>query len=222
MSGCLRREGCDERYVVWDTAVVHDPTAFADPENWTGGFYELSLEVGDRDDERLQRGLSALWRAAAITGCYGNPDREPDGQAAVPVTVASLGEFGHLHGVVRPPVCGSVVCGCFSICFDDDHADWLTLYLPLGALARAERRVGSFPFGPDGGPSALIWRASLESWLAEVATEVFRHVDFRLGLIGFEVDHTTAADLNGVVPEQRWHGYLLPTDGRLRYTPANR
>jgi len=54
-----------------------------------------------------------------------------------------------------------------------------------------------------------------------VATEVFGHVDFRLGLIGFEVDHTTAADLNGVVPEQRWHGHFLPTDGRLRYTPAN-
>lgn len=102
-----------------------------------------------------------------------------------------------------------------------DDADWLTLYLPLGALSRVDRRVGGFPFGPAGGPSSLTWRASLDTWLREVANEVFRQVDFRLGLIGFEVDHTTAADLNGVAPEQRWHGYLLPTDGRLEYTPAN-
>jgi hypothetical protein len=40
--------------------------------------------------------------------------------------------------------------------------------------------------------------------------------------VGFEVDHTTTADLNGVIPDQRWDGYLLPTDGQLRYTPANR
>jgi hypothetical protein len=206
----------------WDTAAVHDPTAFTDTENWNGGFYELSLEIGDRDDERLQRGLSALWQAAAIAGCYGNKDREPAVQVAVPVTVASLQEFGNLHGVVHPPLGGPVVCGCFATRFDDDHTDWLTLYLPQGALARVERRAGGFPFGPDGGPSSLTWRASLDTWLAEVATEVFRHIDFRLGLIGFEVDHITAADLNGVVPEQRWNGYLLTTDGQLTYTPANR
>jgi hypothetical protein len=210
----------DERHVVWDTAAMPDATAFTDPENWTGGFYELSLEIGDRDDGRLQRALTALWQAAAITGCYGSTAQEPTDQNAVPVTVASLQEFGHLRGIVRPPLGGPVVCGCIATRFDDDNADWLTLYLPLGALARVEWRVGGFPFGPDGGPVSLAWRASLDTWLAGLVTEVFHHVDFRLGLIGFELDHITAADLNGVVPEQRWNGYLLPADGRLTYTPA--
>jgi hypothetical protein len=200
---------------------VHDPTAFTDQENWTGGFYELSVEVGDRDDERLQRAVTALWQAAAITGCYGGFDREPADQVAVPVTLASLQEFGHLRGIVRPPLGGPVVCGCFATRIDEDDLDWLTLYLPLGALARVDRRIGGFPFGPDGGPESLTWRALLDTWLAGLANEVFRHVDFRLGMVGFEVDHTTAADLNGVVPEQRWKGYLLPVDGQLRYTPAN-
>ena len=86
----------------WNTAVVHDPMMFTDPENWAGGFYELSLEVGDRDDDRLQRALTALWRAAAITDCYGSRDREPADQIAVPITVASLEEFGHLQGIARP------------------------------------------------------------------------------------------------------------------------
>ncbi|WP_218148292.1 hypothetical protein [Lentzea xinjiangensis] len=200
---------------------MHDPMAFTEPANWTGGFYELSVEVGDRDDDRLQRALTALWRAVAITGCYSSRDREPADQIAVPVTVASLEEFGHLHGVARPPFGGSVVFGCFSTRFEDAE-DWLTLYLPLGALSVAEPRIGGFPFGPEGGARSLSWRASLDTWLAGVAGQVFRQVDFRLGLIGFEVDYVSAAELAGVLPEQRWNGYLVPAGGQLRYTPANR
>jgi hypothetical protein len=200
---------------------VRDPTAFTDRENWTGGFYELSLEIGDRDDDRLHRALTALWRATAIVGCYAGRDREPADQTAVPLTVASLREFGHLRGIAHPPVGGPVLCGCYSG-VDGENPDWLTLYFPLGALARVERRVGAFPFGPDGGPESLRWRASLDAWLAEVANEVFHDIDFRLGLIGFELDYTTAADLDGVVPDQRWSGYLLPADGRLGYAPANK
>ncbi|MER5266090.1 hypothetical protein ABTZ99_28785 [Actinosynnema sp. NPDC002837] len=199
---------------------MHDPMAFTDAENWTGGFYELSLEVGDHDDERLQRALTALWGAAAATDGYGHRDREPADQVAVPVTVASLDEFGHLRGIARTPV-GSVVCGCLATRFDEAE-DWVTWYLPLGALARVDRRVGGFPFGPDGEPRSQAWRAPLDAWLAGVAEEVFRQVDFRLGLIGFEVDLVTAAELGGEVPEQRWNGYLLPADGQLTYTPANR
>jgi hypothetical protein len=104
----------------------------------------------------------------------------------VPVTVASLQEFGHLRGVVRLPLGRPVVCGCWATRFDEDDPDWLTLYLPLGALARVDRRVGGFPFGPDGGPASLTWRASLNRWLAGLVNEVFRDVDFRLGLVGFE------------------------------------
>ncbi|MDQ2584085.1 hypothetical protein [Saccharothrix yanglingensis] len=200
---------------------MHDPALFTDPENWTGGFYELSLEIGVPDDGRRQRALTALWRAAAVTGCCAGRDREPADQPAVPLTVASLEEFGHLRGVARPPRGGPVVCGCFSTCFEDTE-DWLTLYLPLGALARADRRIGGFPFGPDGDPRSLAWRAPLDTWLVGVADEVFRQVDFRIGLVGFEVDHTTAAELGGVVPGQRRNGYLLPAGGRLEYTPANR
>ncbi|GGS48901.1 MULTISPECIES: hypothetical protein [Actinokineospora] len=199
-----------------------DPAAFTDPSNWHGGFYELSLELGDRDDGRLQRALTALWRAAAISGCYPSADREPPEQTAVPVTVASLEEFGHLRGIIRLHEGTPVVCGCV-VTRLDDGADWLTLYLPQGALARVDRRVGGFPFGPDGGAVSLDWRAALDAWLAEVAGQVFQEVDFRLGLIGFEIDGDISADgLRGSVPQERWNGYLLPEQGRLRYTPANR
>jgi hypothetical protein len=161
-------------------------------------------------------------RAAPVTGCYRNADSEPADQAAVPTTVAALNKFSHLRGIVRLPGDRPIVCGCLTSRYDDSP-DWLTFYFPLGALARVDRRVGGFPFGPDGGQVSLAWRSPLDSWLAQIADEIFDEVDFQLGLIGFELDRDRiAADLDGSAPEQRWEGYLLPADGRLRYAPANR
>jgi hypothetical protein len=205
-----------------DAAEVPDPAAFTDPENWYGGFYELALRIGDRDDERLQHAVSALWSAAAIAGCYGSADQEPADQESLPATVAALREFGHLRGTMRLPAGRPIVCGCLAFRYDDSP-DWLTFYLPLGALARVDRQVGGYPFSPDSGPASLAWRSPLDAWLAQIANKVFGDIDFQLGLIGFELDGDhLAANLNGTAPEQRWVGYLLPVDGQLLYAPANR
>lgn len=105
---------CAQHRAVWNTGVVQDPTSFTDPDNWAGRDYELSLEIGDSDEERLQRAVGALWRAAAVTGCYGSSAGEPADQVAVPITVAALEKYGQLLGTTRPAqVAGSVVCGCF-------------------------------------------------------------------------------------------------------------
>lgn len=204
---------------------MRDPAAaFTDDENWTGGFYELALELGDMSDERLQLALSALWRAAAVEGCYGSRDREPRDQPEVPRTVEALGELGHLQGTVRLPGGQRVVCGCVAV-REEDGPDWLDFYLPLGALARLDQRIGGFPFDGRSGADSLVWRHGLDEWLAAVGTEVFREVPFRLGLIGFEISgETSAHQLNGRVPAERWEGFLMPADdgGSLRYEPANR
>jgi hypothetical protein len=201
---------------------MQDPTAFTDDENWNGGFYELAIEIGDTSDKRLQFGLSALWRTARIEGCYGRRDLEPDEQDGVACTVASLTELGHLQGTVQLPGGRRIVCGCVAV-REDDGPDWLDFYLPMGALARVDRRIGGFPFGEDGGPGSLAWRRPIDDWLATIGADIFREVDFQLGLIGFELSGTTyARQLNGRAPAERWEGYLLPTDGHLRYQPANR
>lgn len=199
------------------------PAAFTDDENWTGGFYELALELGDTSDERLQLALSALWRVAAVEGCYGSRDREPREQAEVPRTVESLVELGHLRGTVRLPGGRRVVCGCVAV-REEDGPDWLDFYLPLGALARLDRRIGGFPFDRRSGADSLRWRQELDEWLAAVGTGVFGEVPFRLGLIGFEISGETYADqLDGRAPVERTEGFLLPGDGGgLRYEPANR
>ena len=69
----------------------------------------------------------------------------------------------------------------------------------------------------------MAWRAGLDTWLAKVAVGIFGQVQFQLGLIGFDLAADVgAADLQGVVPDRRFAGYLVPDDDRLRYLPANR
>ena len=61
-----------------------DPAAFTDGENWNGGFYELAIELGPTDDDRLDRALVALWQEAGVEGCYGSRWEDPEAQEPTP------------------------------------------------------------------------------------------------------------------------------------------
>ncbi|MBC6446189.1 hypothetical protein [Actinokineospora xionganensis] len=201
---------------------MHNLTTFTDDENWSGGFYQLAIEVGDPDDDRLHRTLETLWVAARIEGCYAHRDKEPEDQPELAPTIAALTEAGRLRGTVQLPDGRRIVCVCAAI-REVEGVDWLVFDLPLGALGRTDRRIGGFPFGPDSGPSSLSWRRPIDDWLADIGREIFKQVDFHLALIGFEQSgEAYARDLNGVAPEERWAGYLLPHQGNLHYMPANR
>lgn len=132
----------------------------------------------------------------------------------------SLEQFGHLRGVVDRPSSGQMVCGAVAV-REDEGPDWLAFYLPTGSLSRVEPRLKGFPFGEDGGPSSIGWRRPIDGWLAGIAGQVYAAVDFRLGLIGFEVSGMTyAKDLDGDPAPPRSVGYVLPDVDGLRYLPA--
>jgi hypothetical protein len=187
-------------------------------QSWSNGFYELAIEVGSTDDAGLQDLLSAVWAAAGVQGCYGHGDREPEEQEAVPCTVASLEEFGHLHGRVRLPSGDLVACGVMAVRGDagsgDDSSDWLDFYVPHGALDA----VGVATW--DGRP--FFRSALIDDWLAAIGIEAFRSAPFSCAAVGWEVSGCIdAATLAGELPEKRGVGYLVPRDGVLRYGAAN-
>ncbi len=117
------------------------PDDASDAANWSGGFYELSLTLGAADDARLDRAVRHLWRAAAVQG---------------PEPRVVLGD--HLRGTLTLPTGARVVCGSYASRWED--VDTLLLYLPLGALARTDRRIGGFPFDARSGAESLAWRAA--------------------------------------------------------------
>lgn len=184
-----------------------------DDENWTGGFYELCLVLGAADDDNVDRALRSLWRAAGVHGCR---DRRADGAgfAAVELGAAALYEHGHLRGTLALPSGARVVCGGFLSRYED--LDTLEFYLPLGALARVDRRIGGYPFDEHSGVASLTWRAGLDRWLADVATAVYADVPFQRALIGFEIDEDRDITIN-----QRHAAVVVAGADGLEYRPAN-
>lgn len=114
-----RRRGCTNRLPRALDEVndqpVESPAAFTLTDNWLGGFYELAVELGEADDQRLGSALEALWHAAGVVGCYGNQEREPQEMATVPCSAKSLASFGHLRGLVTLPNGVPMVCGAVAV-----------------------------------------------------------------------------------------------------------
>ncbi|MFI6808755.1 hypothetical protein ACIBO6_27695 [Streptomyces luteogriseus] len=193
---------------------MSNPAAFRDQTNWSGGFYELAIEVGSTEDAAIQAVLSALWSAAGVRGSFAFTDREPEDQETVPCTVSSLTAYGHLHGQVLLPTGQLAVCGAVAIRGGDDSSDWLDFYVPAGALDKT-----GIPYW-DGRP--FYRSAVMDDWLAGVGTETFERAPFSLGVIGWEVSGCTdAATLAGRLPDERGIGYLLPQEDGLLYGSAN-
>jgi hypothetical protein len=184
-----------------------------DDENWTGGFYELCLVLGPADDGILDRAVRSLWRAAGVQGCRIRAAGRA-GFAEVELSAAVLHQHGHVHGTLALPSGARIVCGSFLSRYDD--IDTLEFYLPLGALARVDRRIGGYPFDERSGVESLTWRAGLDQWLADVAGVIYTDVPFQRALIGFEVDED-----RDITRDKRYAAILLPSPNGLDYHPAD-
>ena len=181
---------------------------------WYGGFYELALDVGPRSDDQLRSALTALWNFPDVDGCFLDRGREPADQPRCSEFCLDMGS--HSLGVASLPNGIRVACGSCLI-REDEGPDWLDFYLPMGSLGAAYP-VGSFPFGIEAdwpGP----WRFEVEDWLACIGLSIARSASFRLGIIGFEVSGQVYASevASKGVPEERFVGYLWPTNESVVY-----
>jgi hypothetical protein len=183
-----------------------------DGDNWTGGFYELCLVLGEADDRNLDRAVQSLWRAADVHGCRVRR-ASGSGFADVEPTVNALHEHGHLRGTLALPSGARTVCGGFVHRYGG--TDTLEFYLPLGALARVDHRIGGYPFDERSGVESLTWRGALDRWLADVAAAVYADVPFQHALIGFEVDED-----RDISADQRRAAVVMPGPDGLDYRPA--
>lgn len=127
---------------------------FTAPDAWTGGFYELAMELGPRDDARLVDALRAVWSHPSIERCYLESGREPPEQARVSVdaamracgqvyvgngtgdegsdTAAPLVQSGHVYGLAH--LHGGYVVPCATLTVrEEGGSDWVVFYIPVGS-----------------------------------------------------------------------------------------
>ena len=190
---------------------------FTEPDTWTDGSFELVLELGPRDDQRLRDAVTALWGHADLSGCYLGKSREPASQPRCRSDQQPL--RSHLYGVATTPLGGDVACVSYPIRFDDG-IDWLYLDVPLGSLKTAYP-IRAYPIGRQ--PSHD-WVLPVSEWFRGIGEQVFAAVSFRLGLVGWEADSPEVDSMlieRDGMPERRDIGYLWPGKGGLVWFPPN-
>ena len=188
---------------------------------WTGGFYEIEFDLETSSDEYLGDALGAIWGNPSLEGGYLSRDQKFKDQIKVDPRQC-VGD-GHLYGLATLPNGGRVACGT-TVC-KLETADALSMrnlvsfYMPLGDLAKF-LDVGGYPFSDfDRAPA---WRDLLDDWLVNLARSIYKLTEFRLALVGFEVDFPNLTfetiERDGI-PSKRYDGYLVQMKGRLEWFP---
>lgn len=200
-----------------DNDLISVFTASADV--WHGGDYELAIELGPRDDARLDAAIRAIWNRAELDGCFARGDVEPADQSRIVPSLKAAKKYGFLRGTAALPNAKAVsACGTFVVREEDTRIDWLGLSLPMGSLHTAYN-VGGYPI-EDGNPSRP-WREPTDEWLVQVARDVFAVTPYPLALIGHLVSGMASADEVAAqgIPAKRWDSYLWREQGELRWYP---
>ena len=200
-----------------------------DDWHWSGGYYELDIDLGHHSEERLQLALGALWADPRLEGPYLDRTREPaDQQVADP----RGGVSNVLSGIATLPDGARVLCFSIAVWLDEGYE--LSLCVPVNALAVAWPQIGHFPFVggrlspsedvsqiPEGDDRA--WQEPLEEWLASFGKAIFDAVAFPAAVIGFEgglLDDEQQQRLIAELPEERSVGILKQEQDALAWYPA--
>ena len=194
---------------------------FTPDDVWHGGFFEISIELGDRCTARINTAVETLWTYPRLTGCYLDRNMNPVEQTRVNPPPVTDEDWCHVFGIAALNdrdfgiACGSCVVR------ETGGPDWLDFYFPMGSLGRSFP-VGGFPFIDQSEP--VPWLPHVERWLAELGLWLSERIPMRMGLIGFECSGSTGlstiARQNGL-PSQRWTGYIWPENKRFVYVPSN-
>jgi hypothetical protein len=76
---------------------------FTQGHAWSGGSYELGLEMGPVDDDRLCEALQILWSFPDLVGCYLENNVGPDDQPRVDFVSSMIEERSVLYGLATLP-----------------------------------------------------------------------------------------------------------------------
>jgi hypothetical protein len=192
-----------------------DLDPFRSKDEWAGGYYELMLLVPSR---MATEAVSALWSRGDFDGCYLERAVARARQVRLaPATLSEAEATRPLYGLVRIEASSWVACQSYGVADGAGDATWISFGFPMQSLSRVYP-VGAYPFESGGAG----WREALDERLLRLAlwTPV---ADALMGsVIGWEPNEEDLDQCQaGVVPVERWIGFLVREAGQLRWYGTN-
>lgn len=94
--------------------------------DWSDGHYELALELGEPDDDRIDRAMAALDDVPELDGWSRSRDPQDRRADRLPARVSSLDSGGMMYGVATLAQGPRTVCVAYALREDDGAGpDWL-------------------------------------------------------------------------------------------------
>jgi hypothetical protein len=189
---------------------------FTQKDAWSGGYYELSIELPDTSNKTVEKALTVLWGIPCLDGCYLDSEIEPENQSRLPTSEYIKSK--NLFGIANFPNSKFSCCQSSWMIYEDDNECWIYLNLPLSSLGNVYP-VGAYPF-LENGVSPEIWLKEINGWLESIARSFYNKQKFKVAFIGWEKDDFKIKEsIQNGIPGERWDGILLPVENKLIWYP---
>jgi hypothetical protein len=153
---------------------------FNNPNNWTGGFYELSIEFNPAgDNKRLNQALIALQNFKLFNGLWKERQDFQSHSISLPINIDedSVSQF---YGTVSMTDGYTLPC-LISLIRVEGESDWLDLSIPQATLEQF------YPYKYPLTKKINPWLAKVDEILISIAETIFNHSPFELAMIGEEI-----------------------------------
>ncbi|MEO2073789.1 MAG: hypothetical protein ABGX20_00010 [Bacillus sp. (in: firmicutes)] len=157
---------------------------YNNPNNWIGGFYELSIEfhpVGNND--RLNKALNALQSFKLFRGLWKERQDFQAGSISLPINIDdnSVSQF---YGTLIMTDGNTLPC-LISLIRIEGESDWLDISIPQASFEKFYPY--KYPLAKELNP----WLIKVDETLIRLAETIFSHSPFELAMIGEEISGYT-------------------------------
>lgn len=160
---------------------------FTNPEQWIGGFYELSIEFHpDGDDSRLNNALLVLQDCDFFKGLWLSRENFEALQVSLPINIEpdSVNQF---YGILSLDYSDASPC-LVSIIRINGESDWLDISIPQSYL---EKKYDlEYPLSKGYNPTLR----QVDELFIKLAETIYNKAPFDLAMIGEEVSGYTTQE----------------------------
>ena len=157
---------------------------YTNPNNWTGGFYELSVEFNPvGNNKRINEALVALQNCNFFDGIWQEREHLQNNAISLPIKIGndSVNQF---YGTVFLSDEFSLPC-VITIIRTEEESDWLDIAIPQVILEKLY--TYKYPLTKELNP----WLEQVDEVLIKLAEMIYKHSPFDLAMIGEEISGYT-------------------------------
>ncbi|MDN4492839.1 hypothetical protein [Ureibacillus aquaedulcis] len=158
---------------------------FINPENWMGGYYELSMEFQPLgDDKRLNDALLSLTNCNFFKGLWQTREDFQTSKLPLPIKIEP-DSINQLYGTLSLRDGNTLPC-LVSLIRINEESDWLDISIPQASFN--SKYAYTYPLTKELNP----WLEKAEKMYITLAEIIYKNSPFDLAVIGEEVSGYTS------------------------------